>query len=118
MSDHKLSAGAIEKLQNIDGESEALLNQNYTFQILSVKSVAGGVGNQPARYRFILSDGVGFMQAMLATQMNHLIDKDEVQKHTVVEVTRLSANMVQGKRYFRTRLTPVRDIFLQTVFSH
>ena len=46
-------------------------------QVLEVKPISSG-GAQAQRYRLIISDGQHFMQAMLATQMNHLVAEQQV----------------------------------------
>lgn len=89
-----LSTGCIERLQTIE---QTTSEDEYVFQILSLKPV-----NQPQgtpRYRIILSDGVHFMQAMLATQLNNLIQDGTIVKHSVIKIERLTCNYLQGKRY-------------------
>ena len=51
------------------------------------------------RYRVIISDGVHFIQAMLATQLNDLVRTNAIGKHTVVVVEKATCNYVQAKRY-------------------
>jgi len=67
------------------------------FQVLHVKKVSGN-GPQTDRYRLILSDGAHFIQAMLATQHNHLLESQAVQKNTLVKLTSFALNMVQDRR--------------------
>lgn len=67
------------------------------FQVLHVKKVSG-TGPQTDRYRLILSDGSHFIQAMLATQHNHLLESSTVQKNTLIKLTSFALNMVQDRR--------------------
>ena len=67
------------------------------FQVLHVKKVSGG-GPTSDRYRLILSDGAHFIQAMLATQHNHLLESQAVQKNTLIKLTSFALNMVQDRR--------------------
>lgn len=50
--------------------------------------------------RLIISDGVHFMQAMMATQLNHMLtgDTPEVQRNTIIKLTSYACNIVQGRR--------------------
>jgi replication factor A1 len=50
------------------------------------------------RYRIIVSDGEHFIQAMLATQLNHLVNDESIKKNTIVNVTKMTCNYVQDKR--------------------
>ena len=52
----------------------------------------------PLTPRVILSDGEFFCQAMLATQLNHLVEDQSVDKHVVVRLSQFVANSVQGRR--------------------
>lgn len=67
------------------------------FQVLHVKKVSGN-GPQTDRYRLILSDGSFFIQAMIATQHNHLLESQAVQKNTIVQLTSFALNTVQDRR--------------------
>lgn len=51
------------------------------------------------RNRIILSDGKYFIQAMLATQLNHLVEGQKIDKFVTVKLTDFSTNSIQGKRY-------------------
>ena len=46
----------------------------------------------------ILSDGEYFIQSMLATQLNHLVENDELEKNTVIKLTSFVINTVQNRK--------------------
>jgi len=46
----------------------------------------------------ILSDGEFYMQAMLNTQLNHLLETQRVQKDSTFKITLIANNLVQNKR--------------------
>lgn len=46
----------------------------------------------------ILSDGVHYQQAMLATQQNHLVEAGQIDKNAIVVVKQYAMNEVQGRR--------------------
>ncbi|TFK76351.1 replication factor-A protein 1 [Pluteus cervinus] len=81
--------------------AEAALEDSCVLQFLSIKPVgppAGTSGTAVSRYRIIMSDGDHYIQAMLATQLNHLVVEHKVIKNSIVCVERLTCNYVQGKR--------------------
>ena len=55
--------------------------------------------------RVILSDGTNYLQSMLATQLNHLVEEKQMDKHTVLKLTGFSMNYVQQRRSVKIRLS-------------
>jgi replication factor A1 len=101
----QLTAGSCYSLYNADPSNDKLFDIPHTLQVLSIKkvNVPGDTGNAVERYRIIISDGISFMQAMLATQLNSMVHDNSIGKHTVIVVDKLTCNFLQGKRY-ATRL--------------
>ncbi|KXN82854.1 Replication factor A protein 1 [Leucoagaricus sp. SymC.cos] len=91
--DFKLTPGCCTFLHDSPADG-SLIEGEFTVQFLSVKKV----GSAADRYRLIISDGEHFVQAMLATQCNGLVESDEIKKFTVATVDRASCNYVQQKR--------------------
>lgn len=95
----QLTAGSCYRLQHATPEDEELFNGQHTVQFLSIKKVnsvnPGGVD----RYRIIMSDGIYFIQAMLATQLNSMVNDNTIGKHTIAVIEKLTCNYVQEKRY-------------------
>jgi hypothetical protein len=54
-------------------------------QVLNVKQIASQ--DQQLRYRLILSDGIQFSHAMVATQLNHFFNNDKVKKNAILRIT-------------------------------
>ncbi|KAK0482537.1 hypothetical protein IW261DRAFT_1468227 [Armillaria novae-zelandiae] len=81
-------------LSNMDDE---IFQSEVTLQVLSTKKVPQSKGAQD-RYRIILSDGVHYIQAMLATQLNSLVDEEKVTKNTVLLVEKMTCSIVQERR--------------------
>lgn len=107
----ELSKNCIQRLLSASID-ESLWTEGHVIQLLSLKRIANP--REPSgmqdRYRLIISDGSHYTQAMLATQLNHFVEKQTIKKNTVVKVTQLTSNNVQGKR-----LVPYyffRDTFL------
>lgn len=97
----QLTAGSCQRLHDATPDDEALFNTPHTLQFLSIKKVNAinaSSTNTIDRYRIIMSDGINFIQAMLATQLNHLVSDNTIGKHTVAVVTKLTCNYVQDKR--------------------
>jgi len=99
----QLTAGSCYRLYNADPNDDDLFNNPHTLQVLSIKKVSAANTGSVDRYRIIISDGIHFMQAMLATQLNSMVNDNSIGKHTVIGVDKLTCNYVQEKRY-ATRL--------------
>ncbi|KAK0229030.1 hypothetical protein IW262DRAFT_1354294 [Armillaria fumosa] len=93
---YNLTTNACSRLTLSDMDDEIFQSQ-VTLQVLSTKKVPQSKGAQD-RYRIILSDGVHYIQAMLATQLNSLVDEDKVAKNTVVLVEKMTCSIVQERR--------------------
>lgn len=100
MSQQQLSAGICSRLSEASPTEIDELGAGYTVQLLSIKKVNQVTSSVSAleRYRIILSDGVHFVQAMLATQLNELVSRGDIVKNTIVVVGKLTCNFVQDKR--------------------
>ena len=96
-----LTAGSCQTLWNTNPENTEELNTTHTVQILSIKKVGNNpnAGNNPDRFRVVMSDGVNYMQAMLATPLNEMVLSETLKRGTVVTLTKISCNFVQDKRY-------------------
>ncbi|KAK0196644.1 hypothetical protein F5146DRAFT_970742 [Armillaria mellea] len=93
---YNLTTNACSRLTLSDMEDE-IFQSPVTLQVLSTKKVPQAKGAQD-RYRIILSDGVHYIQAMLATQLNPLVDEETVTKNTVVLVEKMTCSTVQERR--------------------
>ncbi|KAI9446599.1 replication factor-a protein [Lactarius indigo] len=102
-----LTQGICERLNFGDKDDESLWSTKPTLQFLSIKKVVASTatnspGNQSTsttdRYRIIISDGVHFLQAMLATQLNHLVEEDRIGKNTIALIENMSCQHIMDKR--------------------
>jgi replication factor A1 len=48
--------------------------------------------------RIILSDGVHFIQSMLATQLNSMVEDKSLDKNVVIKLVSYVTNAVQGRK--------------------
>ncbi|KAF8798141.1 replication factor-a protein [Phlegmacium glaucopus] len=95
----QLTAGSCEMLQNATPEDVDVFNTPHTVQFLSIKKVVQNPSNPtPDRYRIIMSDGIHYMQAMLATQLNGMVQENTIARNTVAVLEKLTCNYVQEKR--------------------
>ena len=85
-----LTAGSVQRMFNNDTA------QNPIVQLLEVKQINGQGG--ATRYRLIISDGQHFMQAMLATQLNALVDQQQLQQYCIVRLNEYLCNVVQNRK--------------------
>jgi replication factor A1 len=78
------------------------VNTPCAVQVLEVKrlSANSAAGSAPAaeRFRLSISDGIHFMQAMVATQLNPRVSNEEIKKDTVIQLEDCICNLIQGRR--------------------
>ncbi|KAJ7172077.1 hypothetical protein C8R46DRAFT_1215943 [Mycena filopes] len=94
----QLTAGSCLGLHNAVPGDSSLFDATHTLQLLSVRLVNSNATSTVDRYRIIVSDGVHFIQAMLATQLNNLVKDEQIKKNSIVNVTKMTCNFVQDKR--------------------
>lgn len=70
-------------------------------QVIDLKVIGTPLtANNPGRrYRLIISDGVHFQQAMLATQMNTLVTEEKLQNLGIIRMEEFVTNVIAHKRY-------------------
>lgn len=91
MSNPTLSSGALEAIINGQNFDKPVL------QVISSKKITAQ-GSSADRYRLLLSDGeVSYSHAMLATQLNSLMD-GELDNLAVIQVDKYLCNTIQGDR--------------------
>ncbi|WWC88776.1 uncharacterized protein L201_003689 [Kwoniella dendrophila CBS 6074] len=90
-----LTAGFCELVFN---SAEAPEGVEPILQILSVKKINAPGASGQDRYRLILSDGKHFIQAMIATQLNPMVESKEIDKNVLIKLTGYVTNAVQGRK--------------------
>lgn len=116
----QLSAGICARLSEASPDEIDELGSGYTVQLLSIKKVNQTTSAVASidRYRIIISDGVHFVQAMLATQLNDLVARGDIVKNSIVVVDKLTCNFVQDKRSaFSSPSDDYANIFLDSSSS-
>ncbi|KAI6005784.1 hypothetical protein EDD15DRAFT_2384466 [Pisolithus albus] len=96
----QLTSGICSRLSEATPAEIDEIGGGYTVQLVSIKKVTAVSAAAPAidRYRIIMSDGVHFIQAMLATQLNDLVSNEEIVKNSVVIIDKLTCNVLGDKR--------------------
>ena len=98
--EEKLTKGICARLsESIPEENDEVYTSKPVIQLLSIKKVQPTGASSTDRYRVIVSDGVHFMQSMLATQMNPQIENDTIGRHSVIQLDKFIVNFVQNRRY-------------------
>ena len=94
-----LTTGIVAKAFNAVDPAEVETLQP-TVQLLSVKKVPKNSRdpNSPDRYRIIVSDGTQFIQAMLATQLNDLVESGQICRYVIVRLARFQVQNISAKR--------------------
>jgi len=106
MSTPQLTQGTCKIFQAAIPEDQDVFDTEYVVQFLSLKKVSTNPNHD--RYRIIVSDGVNYMQAMLATQLNENVQENQITKGSIVVIEKCTCNYVQEKRYASRRvLKPV-----------
>ncbi|EIW73657.1 replication factor A1 [Tremella mesenterica] len=77
---------------------ESVITSEPILQAVSVKKINAPGASGLDRYRVILSDGTHFLQGMLATQLNPMVDSKELDKNTVIKLKTFVTNVVQGRK--------------------
>jgi replication factor A1 len=68
-------------------------------QCLQIKQMTAKTGDAPSdRWRLVISDGDNYCQAMLATQANHVISDDKLQRGMMCRIRGYQANIVKDKK--------------------
>ncbi|GMK57399.1 hypothetical protein CspeluHIS016_0402330 [Cutaneotrichosporon spelunceum] len=88
-----LTAGFCREMYNSADTPEG----NPILQVLSIKRIQAANSNTD-RFRVILSDGQYFVQSMLATQLNNLVEDESLKKNVVIKLTQFVTNTVQNKK--------------------
>lgn len=91
----QISDGAISKIYSTNDTSSRPI-----VQICEIKKISppNASANAPSRYRLAISDGEHFQQAMLATQLNALINQGQIQVFSLVRLNDFICNKLQNKR--------------------
>lgn len=97
-SEASLTKDAISTLVNMQSAS-ADRSFEPTIQILNLKNVGPGKAGQEGqdRWRVILSDGVHFVQGMLATQLSALVEDGQLQQFSMIKIQDFMNNKIQDR---------------------
>jgi replication factor A1 len=98
-----LSAGSVHSMNS--GRTDMSPN----VQLLDIKRIASNSAASQDRFRLVISDGQHYMQAMLATQLNYIVEQNQVEQYSVVQLQEYICNMVQNRKIvIALRLQPVQ----------
>lgn len=89
-----LTEGAISKITS-GGATSAELKP--TLQVTDLKQVQTKQPQQSDRFRLVLSDGSHLQQAMLGTQINHLVKDGNLRIGSIVQLNQYTCTTVQGR---------------------
>jgi hypothetical protein len=96
---HNIPALTVNGIKTILATLSGTTNPSFqpVYQVISIKAV-GTTSMGCQRYRIVLSDGQFFVQGMLATQLNSMIEETgELQVNSVIRVLDFMNNAVQTK---------------------
>lgn len=80
----------------VDDETKAG-NESFqpVLQVINVKKIGSAPGSSD-RYRIVLSDGVYFIQGMLASQLTGMVQDGSLKQNCIIKLTSYMRNEVQG----------------------
>ena len=93
---YELTSGSCIRLHNATSQYDPAFHDNHVLQILSIKPISPPDPNAAPRYRILLSDGVHYLQAMLATELNRYVKDEQIKKHSVIQVSKMSCTFFQN----------------------
>ncbi|KAJ9135481.1 hypothetical protein P3X46_032661 [Hevea brasiliensis] len=94
MAKMNLTEGAIAKITSGGAKAAEL---KPTLQVTELKQVHTKQPQQSDRFRLVLSDGSHLQQAMLGTQINHLVKDGNLRPCSVVQLIQYTCTTVQGR---------------------
>ncbi|XP_072795146.1 replication protein A 70 kDa DNA-binding subunit isoform X2 [Vicugna pacos] len=84
------------------GKFEAIMQQGDTsikpiLQVINIRPIT--TGNSPPRYRLLMSDGLNTLSSfMLATQLNHLVEEEQLSSNCICQINRFIVNTLKDGR--------------------
>jgi len=87
---HLLTNGAIARMLDNDTAFQP------TLQVLDVKKIV--TGQSGLRFRLVLSDGLFYLQGMLASQCTDLVNASDLRKFSVIRLKEFVCNNINGKK--------------------
>ncbi|KAM6174717.1 replication protein A 70 kDa DNA-binding subunit isoform 2-T2 [Erethizon dorsatum] len=85
-----------------EGAIAAIMQQGDTsikpiLQVINIRPIT--TGNSPPRYRLLMSDGINTLSSfMLATQMNSLVEKEQLASNCICQIHRFIVNTLKDGR--------------------
>nr|XP_003469585.2 replication protein A 70 kDa DNA-binding subunit [Cavia porcellus] len=85
-----------------EGAIAAIMQQGDTsikpiLQVISIRPIT--TGNNPPRYRLLMSDGINTLSSfMLATQMNSLVEQEQLAANCICQIDRFIVNTLKDGR--------------------
>ncbi|CAI6100091.1 unnamed protein product [Clonostachys chloroleuca] len=95
-SNDAISSGALEAIFT-DKDKAAREYPVPILQCLQIKPMASGAQGGQERYRLVLSDGRHFVQAILATQSNHVIHEGQLQVRSFARIKEYTTQNLKEK---------------------
>lgn len=115
----QLTEGAIEMLSSgkwQPADVKPVLQVIELRAVPSQNSSAVSGGEKQERYRLMLSDGLFFQQAMLATQRNELVKSQQMQRGSVVQLKEYVCNFIRDRPYVLLSLFFIRYIRVKLMY--
>ena len=86
-----LTSGSVQRIH--DGYNNN--DFNPTVQFVDVKMII--TNNNEERCRLVISDGKYYIQGMLATHLNYMVENEQIKKYDIVELSHFVCNNINGR---------------------
>ncbi|KJX99397.1 replication factor-a protein 1 [Zymoseptoria brevis] len=86
-----LSAGVLREV------TEGQTHENPIVQCVQIKPMSANQATGQERWRVVFNDSINFIQGMLATQSNNLINDGTLKRGSICRLTQFTANFVKDK---------------------
>ena len=97
--DFQLTSGSCEQLQVTAPDDSPLARAPHILQVLLVKQIDNAGTTTGTRwFRMILSDGVHFIQGVLASALNPVVESGSLTRNTIVIISSVYFGRVSFKR--------------------
>lgn len=115
----QLTEGAIEMLSSgkwQPADVKPVLQVIELRGIPSQTSSAVSGGEKPERYGLMLSDGLFFQKAVVATHRNSMVRSQQMQKGSVVQLREYVCNFIRDRPYVLLSLFFIRYVCVKLVY--
>jgi len=98
---HELTQDIVLKMADPSvGNNDPIWKSQPILQVVMLKQITSNKTSQvQERKRGAVSDGKHYVQVMFTTQLNDLIEEDQLQRLSIIKIKHMTCNIMQDKRW-------------------